>query len=79
MAYTYADWITQADNATRLTRLRLHIQEVSEAMTAGMTADGVSVNPSNLGQYYDMLTKREESLGASNSNNMVTRVRVRGL
>lgn len=28
--WTYGDWITQTDRSTRLTRLRLHIQEVSE-------------------------------------------------
>lgn len=28
--WTYSDWIIQAADADRLTRLRLHIQEVSE-------------------------------------------------
>lgn len=28
--WTYSDWITQTSDATRLERLRLHIQEVSE-------------------------------------------------
>lgn len=35
-AWTYSDWVTyDTGSATRLTRLRLHIQEVSDAISTG--------------------------------------------
>ena len=62
--WTYSDWITQSTDALRLSRLRLHIQEVSDKL-AGFTqqaAMGLSAQRPPLQQYLDMLIKREEQL-----------------
>lgn len=38
-AWTYSDWITQATDALRLSRLRLHIQEVSDSLARVKTTE----------------------------------------
>lgn len=38
--WTYADWITKTDASERLTRLRLHIQEVSQKTIGAKTRTG---------------------------------------
>lgn len=38
--WTYADWVTYPTGSDRLTRLRLHIQEVSQYSLASKTRKG---------------------------------------
>lgn len=64
MAWTYSDWITLTGQ-NRLTRLRLHIQEVSDAMTPATTTNGEIYNPQLLQPYLDGLIKREQDLAAA--------------
>lgn len=63
MTWTYSDWITQPTPGTRLTRLRLHIAEVSEvASGVAVSKDGASRDPSNAREYLATLMEREEKL-----------------
>jgi len=61
VAWTYADWISNTGQ-TRLDRLRLHVQEVSQVMTAATSADGVSYNPATLVPYLEGLRRDEKML-----------------
>lgn len=61
MAWTSANWVSQI-GVPRLTTLRLHIQEVSQAITAAQSSGGTSYNPANLVQYLDMLYDQERKL-----------------
>ncbi len=60
--WTYADWITysDADLSAKLTRLRLHIQEVSQRVAAveGRTHKMTEANQ----DYLQALLKREKEL-----------------
>jgi hypothetical protein len=62
-AWTYSDWITYAsDSATRLSRLRLHIQEVSDRISSGSYAsEGKSHDYGFLQDYLAELMKKEKS------------------
>lgn len=62
--YTYHDWQQQTDPAARLARLRLHLAEVSAAITAAVSANGSSRSASDLRQYWQDLTAQEEKLVA---------------
>lgn len=42
MAYTYSDYITETNLTTRETKLRAHIKEVSDLITASVTKGGSS-------------------------------------
>lgn len=57
--WAYSNWIT-LDGADRLTRLRLHIQEVSD-FTQGTAARGISVTAVDQ-QYLANLMKEEKEL-----------------
>ena len=46
MAWTYSDYVTFDYGATRLARFRLHMQEVSDKLTAEMTQDGLGLHSS---------------------------------
>lgn len=53
MATTYHDWAEQTTASARLTRLRLHITEVSAQLGApDVSADGKSKSLASLNQYY---------------------------
>lgn len=62
MAYTYADYESESTDALRLSRLRLHIAEVSADMGASISADGKSRNTQTLVDYLRMLKDRREDL-----------------
>lgn len=79
MAWTYSDWITQTSADTRLSRLRLHIQEVADALTASYQSDGTSYNPAHLNTYLSGLHQQEAGLTAGSNINRVSRVRLRGM
>lgn len=59
--WTYSDWIT-LDGSERLTRLRLHIQEVSD-FTQGTSTRGMSATAVDT-QYLANLMKKEEALAS---------------
>jgi len=58
--WTYADWITQTDQTTRLERLRLHISEVSQK-TVGSKTRTSAYFPVDT-SYLKMLTEKEQQL-----------------
>lgn len=64
MAWTYSDYITFTGQ-DRLTRLRLHIQEVSDALTARTTTDGETYDPATLTSYLDGLQRKEQQISAA--------------
>lgn len=66
MAWTYSDWRSYADSspAAKLARLRLHIEEVSDQITADVSKGASSRSVSPLNQYLAMLEKREDRLVA---------------
>jgi hypothetical protein len=61
--WTYSDWVTQTVDSTRLTRLRLHIQEVSENILGAKTRNGAFFPPDQ--GYLDSLMGKEKTLSAS--------------
>lgn len=65
MAWLYSDYITLSDPAAALARLNSHIQEVSDKITADVSADGKSRSSQTLKDYLDMLLKRRDSLSAA--------------
>lgn len=64
MAWTYSDWRTYPNGASRLERLRLHMAELSDAVTLGVSADGQSVSSSDVRQMLADLESVEEKLSA---------------
>jgi hypothetical protein len=83
LAWTYSDWITQTTDSTRLTRLRLHIQEVSDKITQEVSSGGNSRSSSALQAYLADIRKEEKSLaaavsGASGGVSRARFVRARG-
>lgn len=60
-AWTYSDWITkESGSADRLSRLRLHIQEVSDFISTGnFTTEGKSIDKDNLQNYLGRLLDLE--------------------
>lgn len=76
-AWAYSDWVTKTDPSDRLTRLRLHIQEVSEAIQdvsgGGRSIGGVPH------QYLEQLREDERKLdgivAAKSGKKRRTRVR----
>lgn len=63
MAWTYSDWITLT-GSSRLTRLRLYIQELSDALTAATTSNGESYNPQLLQSEIARLSGIERDLAS---------------
>lgn len=60
-AWTYSDWITfETGNASRLSRLRLHIREVSDEISTGSFAvEQKSHDKALLQAYLSELLKKE--------------------
>lgn len=69
--WTYSDWITyDVGNATRLSRLRLHIQEVSDKISRGNFAQGnVSHDYSSFIPYLESLKVAEQNEAAARGTN----------
>jgi len=66
-AWSYADWITYAESTAaevtaKLTRLRLHMQEVSQAVTADVSAGSKSRSTGSLNEYLRDLRADEKRL-----------------
>ena len=72
--YTYHDYEEQADDAARLTRLRKHLGEVGQQITAEISKDGYSAQYTALVNYrkqlLDRLTQLEQSAGAMNAGGL---------
>lgn len=65
MTYTYGDYITIDTPAARLTRLRLHIVEVSQAvLSPNLSGDGKSVDYTAMQQYLRDLKAEEMKLAS---------------
>lgn len=62
MAYTYHDWQQQTTAAARLSRLRLHLAEVSQLIAASVSSNGSSRSTDTLERYWEKLTEEEKSL-----------------
>jgi len=62
MAWTYSNWTSQSTSAARLTRLRLHVTEVSDKVGQELAADGKSVGSSALQAYLGALLTRMDKL-----------------
>lgn len=77
MSWTYSDWITQTTRKTRLSRLRLHIQEVADEISAQVNSDGVSYNPAPLSAYLKTLQSRETALSGRDGK-MIARSKIIG-
>lgn len=60
-AWTYSDWITyEVGNSTRLSRLRLHIQEVSDRISNGnFQTEGTAHSYDFLQDYLESLSEKE--------------------
>lgn len=64
-AWTYADYITyERSDATRLTRLRLHIQEITQAIDNEMRTGGDDIESRELRMMWADLKKEERELSA---------------
>lgn len=62
MAWTYANWPSQSTPALRLTRLNLHIEEVSQKVQQELGADGKSRGSSSVQNYLDTLFAERDKL-----------------
>jgi hypothetical protein len=61
--YVYSDWNSETyGTSVKLSRLRSHIAEVSDEITAKVSSQGESFDPSNLNSYLDLLFKQESRL-----------------
>ena len=79
MSWTYADWPSQTTPAARLTRLRLHLAEVSNQIAAERSGDGYSRWSGSVTQYYAELQRqvtRLESMPGSDGGGAVSNLRV---
>jgi len=56
MAWAFDDYIVQNTVKDQSSRLRLHMQEVSAAITAKMMSDGTAIDPKVLQEYRKDLT-----------------------
>ena len=64
--WTYSDWVTYEDGSAKLTRLRLHVQEVSDKLAnPNYATDGLSVSQQNLAAYLVGLNTEREKLEAT--------------
>ena len=82
--WDYSDWITyEQSNSLRLSRLRLHIQEVSDFISTGSySKGGRNLDKKFLQDYLDTLFEKEKdenSVGGSSNGNQSAFTRGRPL
>ncbi len=79
--WVYSDWITyDVGNALRLSRLRLHIQEVSDLLASegeSYSLEGAVSQSRNLTAYLDRLKADEKELAAASSDQRLYEVHSR--
>lgn len=63
-SWSYSDWITQTDTETRLSRLRLHMREVSDMVGREKSAGDMATSSRELRAYLADLKKEERDLAA---------------
>jgi hypothetical protein len=68
VAWTYSDYITYADAAAKLTRLRLHIHEVTDKIGREQSAGDMSTSSTALQKYLQDLKNEERSLSGATSD-----------
>ena len=71
LAWTYSDYITYDPGSARLTRLRLHIQEVTDAIKnpQRLTISGKDLTKYDLRKYLEGLKAEEKQSSSSTKNN----------
>lgn len=74
MAWTYSDWHSQSTDSARLTRLRLYMSELESAITAGVSADGKSIDADVIERRLDKLAKERDRLAATVGSGSGSRV-----
>jgi hypothetical protein len=62
MSWVYANWQEQATDALALAALKQHMTEVSQRISASVTADGKSVDTSTLNEYLRWLGDERQRL-----------------
>ena len=80
MAWTYSDWRSQSTTAAQITRLKLHMTEVSDAFGPSVSGADMSVDRAEVRQYLKDLKDELAELEASPSactNGGLSYVRVR--
>lgn len=65
MSWTYSNWRSQTTPAAQLAQLKLHIQEVTDAISADISADGKSRSSGSLTTLLAALEKRFDQLVAA--------------
>lgn len=72
MSWVYGDYITIDSPRERLARLRLHIQEVSNAISSpDLSGDGKSVQYGTLQTYLESLKTEERSLAVTAGGGLI--------
>lgn len=65
MSWTYSDFEQQSTDSARLTRLRLHLEEVADAISANVASQGHSRSSDPNFNYWSELNRRREVLETS--------------
>ena len=68
MAWAHANFMSQATDAERLSKLRQHIDEVEAAVDAGVSSDGQSIDTSPLNDKLARLYTERDRLEQSPAN-----------
>lgn len=68
MAWTYSDWRSQSTTAAKITRLKLHIQEITDAFGPNVSGSDMSVDRSELRQMAADLEQKLDELERSPSS-----------
>lgn len=76
MAWTYSDYDSSTDAATRLSRLRLHIAEVRAVLGPDMSSAAGGVNFTNLTSYLKHLLSERDVLEGRSIGRTFVRGRV---
>jgi hypothetical protein len=72
MAWTYSDWVTQTMRSTRIARLRAHVQEVSDQITAAQQFGEREYDPEVLQRYYAGLLEQLAKLDPTGTGGAIT-------
>lgn len=78
--WTYSDWRSQATAALRLSRLNLHLQELTDAVGREISGDGKSKSENNIARMIEILEKERDTLQTRvdrTGTGVVSQVRIR--
>jgi hypothetical protein len=62
MAWLYSNWRSETTPAAQLAKLNLHLQELSDAVTAEISGDGKSRSSNAIAQMVQRLEEQREKL-----------------